>query len=138
MGDEANSARGPGIGSAEMELLEFVSDRGGATVREAADHFARTKGYVRTTVLQMMERLRHKGYLRRDRDVGSFRYSAVDAKESVEQRMVERFVGESLRGSVSPLVTFLSDAQNLSDDEVDRLRKLIVELDGKRKDKQND
>ena len=39
------------IGRAELEILRFIQDRDGITVRQVADHFGETKGHVRTTLL---------------------------------------------------------------------------------------
>jgi predicted transcriptional regulator len=47
--------RQPTIGNAELEILRFIHDHPGATVRDVARHFSKTHGHVRTTVLNVME-----------------------------------------------------------------------------------
>jgi predicted transcriptional regulator len=51
------------IGRAELEVLRYVQDHHPASVRQVAEHFAESKGHVRTTILTVLERLRKKGYL---------------------------------------------------------------------------
>jgi hypothetical protein len=52
-----------------------MAENGPVTVREAADHPALTKGQVRTTILNSMERFRHKGFPRRRKIQGVYRYA---------------------------------------------------------------
>ena len=65
----------PNIGRAEMEILRYISDHHPVSVREVADHVCASKGQVRTTALNVMERLREKGYLKRRKANGIFQYS---------------------------------------------------------------
>ncbi len=62
----------PNIGRAEMDILRYITDHHPVTVRQVADHVSETKGLVRTTVLNVMERLRQKGYLARKKADGVF------------------------------------------------------------------
>ena len=57
----------PGLGEQELALLRFVTDRAPVTVRAALAQFGEPRGLARTTVLTVMERLRTKGYLRRQK-----------------------------------------------------------------------
>jgi predicted transcriptional regulator len=49
-----------------------VQDHHPVTVRQVAEHLARTKGLTRTTALNVMERLREKGYLTREKAGGVY------------------------------------------------------------------
>ena len=57
--------RGADLGQGQIEILRYVQDHHPVTVRQVAEHLARTKGLTRTTALNVMERLREKGYLTR-------------------------------------------------------------------------
>ena len=65
------------IGAAELELLRHIDAVGPTSVRDALENFGLAKGYTRGTVLQMMERLRKKGFLAREDVDKVFRYSAT-------------------------------------------------------------
>lgn len=117
------------LGEAELEVLRFVSDRDGTTVREAAEHFAETRGLARTTVLTMMERLRKKGFLTREGDGGAFRYRSAQSKASVLRNLVGDFVERSLGGSLQPFVAYLADKKGVSQEEVEHLQALVDELE---------
>jgi predicted transcriptional regulator len=122
------------IGEAELELLRYVSSQGAVTVRQATEHFAPTHGYVRTTLQQMMERLTKKGFLKREPIGGAYHYSAAEPEATLDRSLVSRFVENTLSGSVSPFVSYLAESENLSDDDLDRLRQLVTELEAKRKE----
>jgi predicted transcriptional regulator len=122
------------IGRAEMEIFHYVADHHPVTVRQVADHVAETKGHVRTTVLNVMERLRRKKYLTRQRVDGVFQYSPSQPKAALLQTLVRDFVEKTLGGSLSPFVTYLVEQAKVSDEEFRRLRQLVRELERKQKE----
>jgi predicted transcriptional regulator len=121
------------IGQAELEVLKYIAESGGTTVRHVADHFAETKGYVRPTVLKMMERLREKGYLSREIEEGVFVYRSVSGKAELDQSLVDQFVQGALDGSVAPMVAYLFRKGSMSKSDLDHLRALVEELDAEEK-----
>jgi predicted transcriptional regulator len=125
----------PTIGNAELRLLNYVGEHEPITVREVADSLGAELGYVRTTVLQMMERLRKKGLLEREKVAGLFRYRTAKPRSGVMKSVVERFVQESLGGSLSPLLLYLSEAKGLDQEDVAHLNRIISELEEKEGEK---
>jgi predicted transcriptional regulator len=128
-------AKRKSIGQAELEVLKYIAANGSVSVRQVADHFAATKGYVRPTVLKMMERLREKDYLERETIEGLFMYRSVVGQEELGQTLISDFVERALNGSVTPMVAYLVNKGSMSKGDVDQLRKLIEELDAKEKGK---
>ena len=118
----------PNIGRAEMETLRYILDHHPLSVREVAAHVSATKGHVRTTVLNVMERLRKKGFLKRQRVEGVFLYSPSVPQADLLRGLVRDFVTSTLGGSVSPFVAYLCDEVDLDDQEVEELRRLVREL----------
>jgi len=124
----------PNIGRAEMEVLHYVADHYPVTVRGVAEHIGKTKGHVRTTVLNVMERLRKKRYLRRKKVEGIFKYSPRIPKGELLRNLVRDFVKRNLGGSVSPFVAYLTQDASLSDHELAELKRLVRELDVQKKE----
>ena len=118
----------PNIGRAELEVLQFVTEHHPVSVREVADHFASTKGQVRTTLLNVMERLRKKGYLIRRKEQGIFRYSPRVPKGELLRDLIHDFVSKALGGSISPFVAYLADEAKMSDSDIAELRKIVRQL----------
>ncbi|MGH8146608.1 MAG: BlaI/MecI/CopY family transcriptional regulator, partial [Rhodanobacteraceae bacterium] len=79
-------------------------------------------------VLTMMERLRTKGYLKRRRVQGVYRYSAATASGEAMRHAVDRFVEKTLGGSVSPFVAWMAERGELTDQELNELRTLVARL----------
>jgi len=119
----------PSIGRAEVEVLRFIADRGGATVTEVGDHLAETKGQTRNTALNMMERLRQKGFLDREKTEGVYRYTPSESKGALFENFVDDFVKSVLGGSVAPLVAYLGNRAEVDGRQLDDLRKLVKELE---------
>ncbi|HIE1460105.1 TPA: BlaI/MecI/CopY family transcriptional regulator [Stenotrophomonas maltophilia] len=124
--------RGKTIGDQELALLQYIDEHAPASVGEVASGYGETRGLARSTVLTMMERLRAKGYLRRQQQDGVYRYQATRGPESVLQGAVAQFVDNTLQGSVSPFVAYLSQRQQVSDNELAELEALVAELQSRR------
>lgn len=122
------------IGPLELQILEFIAEQGATSAVEAAQHFAATQGYARSTIVTIMNRLCEKGYLKRRKDGGVYRYSARVKSAEVQQSLVRDFVHRTLRGSVSPFVAYLSKHGELDDDELNELAQLVEELRGQREE----
>lgn len=122
------------IGDQELALLQWVAERRGATVGEAAEGFGGGRGLARSTVLTMMERLRHKGHLVRRKVEGVYRYTSPLPAGRVLRDVVESFVEQTLGGSVSPFVAFLAETDELGEDEIEELEALLARLQAKRKE----
>jgi predicted transcriptional regulator len=126
---------GKSIGDQELALLRWVAERGPASVGEVAEGFGAPRGLARSTVLTMMERLRGKGHLERQKvdGEGAFRYAARASSAELMRGAVASFVEKTLAGSVSPVVTYLAERQEVSDDELAELERLVERLQSRRK-----
>ena len=122
------------IGDQELKLLQYVAEQGGATVGQAAEGFGVPRGLARSTVLTMMERLRQKGHLVRRQVEGVYRYSSPASPGQVMRGVVRTFVENTLGGSVSPFVTYLTEEARVSDEELAELEGLVAKLQSQRKE----
>ena len=118
-----------GLGKAEMDVLHFVAEHAPVTVRDVADHVAQTKGHVRTTVLNSMERLRRKGFLNRKKVDGVFQYLPVKSKGELFQQLLEGFVESAFGGSFAPLVAYFADRGKMTREELRMLQKVAARLE---------
>ena len=123
------------LGDQELSLLRFVTDQNKpVTVREAALLWGEPQGLARTTVLTVMERLRQKNYLLRERgeSEGAFGYRPVVQKSELMRGLVAGFVEKTLGGSLAPFVAYLTDMNDggatLTEKEQNELRRLVARL----------
>jgi predicted transcriptional regulator len=87
----------PPLSEAQMEIMNVVWEKGGATVSAAWKSLATRRPVARNTVQTMMVRLAEKGWLRCSSEGHAFRYQAAKPREDVVGGMVLR---NNFRGSL--------------------------------------
>ncbi len=110
--------------------MRFVADQPGVAVSTVAEHLFVTKGQTRTTALNTMERLRKKGFLRREKLDGIFKYFPAGGKVRLFEGLVDDFVETVLGGSITPLVAYLTARVEADPAEVAELKRLVERLEG--------
>ncbi len=118
------------LGEKESSLLAWIAAHHPASAAQAVKGFGEANGLARTTVTTMLDRLRAKGYLKREKDGAAFVYAPQDEHQAQLRGVVGRFVERTLGGSLDPFVAYLSDAQ-LSDEQKAQLRVLVEKLDSR-------
>ena len=124
--------RKAGLGAAESEVLRYISEHQPISVREVAEHFAVVRALTKTTILNVMERLREKGFLTREPVNDIFQYSPTQSQTAVLRAQVANFVETMLAGSLEPFAAYLADRETISDAELARLKEIIRKLEEKR------
>lgn len=117
------------LGKQQNDLLRFVTENAPISVGEVAERFGSPRGLARTTILTMMEKLREKGYVLREKEGSVFRYRSVDAPGTVLQGLVAEFVDRTLGGSVSPMVAYLAQANRLTPEELTELKRMVADME---------
>ncbi|MEM9643650.1 MAG: BlaI/MecI/CopY family transcriptional regulator [Planctomycetota bacterium] len=120
------------LGRLQAEVLRYVAENPDVSVAEVASHFASKSGKARTTILTVMEKLREKGYLTRRQRDGRFAYAPKRAANEVLNGIIKQFVDETLGGSVSPFVNYLSESGDLTGEELSELKNLVHRLESDR------
>jgi len=76
----------------------------------------------------MMERLRKKTLLQRQKVNGIWVYRGVESRESVLKGVVKDFIDRTLGGSIEPFMLYLADPSNESSDRLDEVRRIVERL----------
>ena len=115
--------------AAQYEIMAAVWEAGsaGVTVADIWQAIARTRALGRTTVLNQVDRLEKRGWLRRVPGDGITRFQATLSREEASRQLVAGFVSDYFQGSGVELVSALlgTEALTLSRSDVERLRKLL-------------
>src|SRR5690606_31935047 len=100
----------------QLEILEVVwnAPAGGLTVGQIWESIAARREITRTTILNLVERLEKRGWLRRRKQQGVFHYTAAVDRETARQMMAEEFLDEYFEGSASGLLMSLLGSGRLS------------------------
>ncbi len=120
------------VGEQELSVLRYVAERGPATVGEVAERFGEPQGLARSTILTVMERLRLKGYLTRRKVEGVFQYASPVPASELLRDVVGDFVQRTLSGSLSPFAAYLSEADDVTDEELAQLQDVVARLRSKK------
>jgi len=128
--------RKPTVGDQELEVLRFIADHAPISTGEVARQFGERNNLARGTIIKVMERLHKKGYLTRRQEAGVFEYSPSVPKQELLQNLMQEFVEKTLKGSVSPVVAYLTNSRQVSDAELLELGRLVDELRVERSKKQ--
>lgn len=121
--------KSPTLGDQELDLLRYISESGAVTVGEVVEGYGQPHQLSRSTVVTVMERLRNKGYLKRSKQDGVFRYSCPIAPDEVVGGLIQRFVEKTLAGSLLPFAAYFARSERLSDTERAELERLIAKLE---------
>ncbi len=121
------------LGMTEIEVLRYIGDHHPIKVATVAEFMAQASGQARTTILTTMERLREKGHLSRKKLKGVYHYSPKVPTHDLLCGLVKTFVDTTLGGSVSPFVAYLSENGPVSEQELDQLKQLVLDLEQQHK-----
>jgi BlaI family transcriptional regulator, penicillinase repressor len=114
---------------AELRLMDVIWRMGPSTVAEVADALPKQLGLAYNTVLTTMRILEDKGYLRhtKPKEGRAFVYRAVVDQREASRNAVRRLLSRFFRDSPEALVLNLLENEELSEQELQRIRKLIAE-----------
>ncbi len=119
------------LGDQELALLRYVAANQPTTAGEVSAGFGEPNGLARSTIETVLERLRKKGFLKRNKAEGAFQYEATEAPQELMGGLVEQFVERTLAGSLVPFVTYFSKQDRLSAEELAELERLVKKLEQK-------
>jgi len=124
--------------AAQHEILEVIWDGPdtGATVTEIWQAIAGQRDVTRTTVLNQVDRLEKRGWLRRKKHEDGFRYVATRSRDQAVRGLAEEFVDSFFGGSASELVMSLLGSKKLKSADITRLRDVLDAQSSKRRPKQ--
>lgn len=108
----------------EYAVLAELWQLGTASVRELHDRLGGRQGLVYTTTAKVVDRLRQKGLIQRQRKGNAFVYRSRVAREEVERararNAVSRLLGAAPRAAVAALVEAVDDVDPALLDELER------------------
>jgi len=118
------------ITESELAVLRVLWDRGTATIRHLTDVlYPRGEAAQYATVQKLLDRMEAKGFVERDRSLFVHLFKAVlDRDEMIGRRL--RTLAEMLcDGSLTPLLTHLARAKDLTEQDRMALRAIMDEAD---------
>ena len=109
----------------EWHLMECLWENAPRTGREAAEYMAAAQGWSRSTTLTLLRRMSAKGFIACEEENGVNVYSPLIARAEAAVRETDSFLSRVYWGSVSTLLSALTQRQNLTKSEIDELYEII-------------
>lgn len=113
------------LSETQMEIMREVWGGKEVTVAQVCEAFNRKRPVARNTVHTLMDRLAHRGWLKRRLEGQSHYYSASSPRSTTLRDLVGRMIDTAFGGSAEELVVALLHGRQLTDEEASRIGKLI-------------
>jgi len=117
---------------AEWDIMRVVWEKEPCAAGDVQEKLEKTRGWAYSTVKTVMDRMVAKGLLttRSVRHVKLF--SSSISKREARAGAFKRFVRKAFGGAVGPMMEFLVESEELSEQELEELRKTIARSRKKR------
>lgn len=125
----------PELSPSQREIMEIVWSRGEVSARQVREELAGQRDLARNTVRTLLERMEAKGWLTHRIDGRTHLYSALRPREATVRDKVRELIDSVCGGSPVTLLTAMLDDRALSDQEIDRIRRMLSEAKSKKKPK---
>ena len=109
----------------EWHLMECLWESSPRTGREATEYMAKSVGWTRSTTLTMLRRMTEKGIIHCDESDGLKSYSPAIRRSDAVIQETEDFLSRVYRGSVSMMLSAMTEKTALSDDEIAELYDIL-------------
>lgn len=109
----------------ELDVMAVLWDLGPSTVAHVRDGLADDLAY--TTVLTILRTLEEKGHVAHDEEGRAYRYRALVERGQARVSALDRLRTKLFSGSTELLLSHLVADQDLSDDELERIKGLLDE-----------
>ena len=109
----------------EWRLMECLWEHAPRTGREAAEYMAASQGWSRSTTLTLLRRMSAKGFIACREETGVNVYRPLIDRSDAAVRETESFLSRVYRGSVSTLLSAVTQHQSLTKAEIEELYDII-------------
>lgn len=107
----------------ELDIMAVLWEHGPSTVADVRDRLPDDLAY--TTVLTILRTLEEKGHVRHEAEGRAYRYYARVDRGEARVSAVERMTKKLFAGSTEKLLTHLVSDQELTDEQLERIRALL-------------
>lgn len=109
----------------EWNLMECLWEESPRTGRQATEYLEQSMGWSRSTTLTLLRRMTEKGFVRCLEVDGMKVYEPLIQREDAAQQETGSFLNRVYKGSVSMMVSAITQKQRLSREEIDELYAIL-------------
>ncbi|RYG42847.1 BlaI/MecI/CopY family transcriptional regulator [bacterium] len=115
------------MGSVQLRIMRVLWREGEATARAVSEALTAEGPIAHSTVQTLLRKLEAKGAVGHERRERTFVFRALVAENEVSRSAAQELLDRVFQGSVSGLVAHLLENEEVSPDEMRRLRALVEE-----------
>ena len=115
----------------ELQILRILWELGPSPVREIHARLEADKGTNYSTTVKMLSVMLEKELVTRDEQARPHVYRAAVTQERARKKMLHELIDKLYDGSASSLVMHALSSKKASTEELNEIRKLLNELEGK-------
>lgn len=109
----------------ELDLMDVLWARGSATAAEMQENLEDDLAY--TTVLTILQTLEEKGYLTAEKEGRAYRFFPEVGRDEAGGNAIRYLMEKVFRGSPEAMLHGLVDDADLSEQQLDRVRRMLEE-----------
>jgi len=117
----------------ELEILQILWQDGESTVKQVNDKLNERKETGYTTTLKIMQIMNEKGLVERDPQGRCHVYRPAVSETDTKKVMLDKILETAFGGSAMNLVLQALGSYETSKNEIEQIKKVIEEIEGKKK-----
>ena len=115
----------------EWHLMECLWEKSPRTGREAVEYLEQKVGWSRSTPLTLLRRMAEKGLIHCGEEDGLKVYTPLVPREDAVLRETDDFLNRVYKGSISMMMSAITQKQDLSKEEIDELYAILKQAEGR-------
>lgn len=120
---------------AQWSVMEELWQQGALTGREATERMEKKMGWNRSTTLTLLRRMEEKGMVTSSDESGTKTFFPTLRREDAAQQETESFLDRVYHGSISLMLSAITQKKSLPQEEIDELYALLEEMEGNSHDR---
>lgn len=116
---------------AELEILRVLWDAGPLPLGEICSAVRQERAAATTTIATILGVMLNKGYVRRREGPKGYLWSAALKRQATASKAIRKVVDFVFDGSAGQLVAHLIDNNELSDTDINKIRAMLEEYEGR-------
>jgi BlaI family penicillinase repressor len=115
------------FGKVQLRIMRVLWEKDRANAREITDALNKGGEIAHSTVQTLLRKLERKGAVAHDQEDRTFIFYPLVKKQEATRAATREFVDRVFSGSAGGLVSYLIENEEISKEELDRIRNLIEE-----------
>ena len=117
------------LAPAEWNVMECLWERAPQTGRELSEQLEKSVGWSRSTTLTLLRRMVGKGVVKCDTEGAKNTFSPAVRREDAAEQETETFLDRVYQGSLSLMVSAMTQKKSISKEEIDELYELLRQME---------